>query len=110
VLAAAAVALVAAALSAPSAGGPAGPGDRGPTAEAAYVQALDLAVGWPAPDAQQWVADVAVGRTICDMLAHGWNEAGVVANMLTWPNNHLTQAQLGAAVHVTHLWLCGQGT
>ena len=78
--------------------------------EDSYIQALDTAVGWPAPDAQRRAADLTAGRTICRMLATGWNEAGVVANMLTWPGNHLTQGQLAIAVHITRLDLCGQQT
>ena len=78
--------------------------------DAAYVQALDVAMGLSAPDAQQWARDVTVGGQICYMLAHGWNEAGVVGNMLTWPTNRYSQSQLAVAVHVTRLELCGQHT
>jgi hypothetical protein len=80
--------------------------DPGP----AYVQALDAAEGWPAPDAAQYATDIATGQQICDMLATGWNEAGVVANMLTWPDNRYDQAHLATAVRVTHDRLCGQAT
>lgn len=87
--------------------GPA-PAAHAPDPGLAYEQALDEAMGWPAPTPTRYATDLATGRQICQMLATGWNEAGVVANLLTWPNEPYTQAQLAVAVHVTHLRLCGQ--
>lgn len=75
----------------------------------AYIQALNTITGWAPQNPEQQADELATGHTICQMLATGWNEAGVVANMLTWGNNDLTQAQLAAAVHLTRLRLCGQG-
>jgi uncharacterized protein DUF732 len=79
-----------------------------PDPDVAYVQALDSAEGWLSPDPATRATDLATGRTICRMLGTGWNEAGVVANMLTWTANTLTQQQLAVAVHVTHTTLCAK--
>lgn len=78
--------------------------------EAGYIQALDTAMGWPAPGPQQRANDLTVAGQICTMLSQDWNEAGIVANMLTWPGNRLTQGQLATAVHITRLDFCGQDT
>jgi len=80
-----------------------------PDSADAYLQALNTATGWSAATSQELAGELSVGHTICRMLAAGWNEAGVVANMLTWPSAAgYTQNQLSTFVHVTHTWLCGQ--
>jgi hypothetical protein len=76
---------------------------------AGYIAALDQAVGSATPDATQRSTDLATGATICHMLATGWNQAGVVANLWTWPAYaDDPQAEVAAIVHITRESLCGQ--
>lgn len=77
---------------------------------ATYIAVLDVDMGWPAPSRDARAQEVATGHQICHMLAAGWNEAGVVANMLTWPGNGESTGQLDTVVRVTRDSLCGLGT
>lgn len=80
-----------------------------PNGNAGYVAALGRAIGPTAPNAAQEATELATGTTICRMLATGWNEAGVVANLWTWPAYAGDpEAEVETIVRITRESLCGQ--